>query len=123
MQRHLIALVLGTALALPALASDQRIDHYKGEPAPTLEAALENFKSYNARLAEVLQRDELTMADLQNIHQLTYTLENALGKMNEEMAELAETLERLHVTSETGDVAGARQHGKAYLDTAGKLAQ
>jgi hypothetical protein len=121
MSRHLIALVLSAAIAAPALATDQRIDHFKGEPAPTLEVALKNFKRGNAQLAGLLQRQELTMADLHAIHQLTYTLENALGKINEESTALAETLERLHLTSETGDLPAVREHGKSYLDTAGQL--
>ncbi|WP_342343986.1 DUF6746 family protein [Aromatoleum bremense] len=34
-------------------------------------------------------------AAMADVHELTYTLENALGKMNEELTKLAETLERV----------------------------
>ena len=65
----------------------------RAEPAETMEQALANFSEYNARLAALLEQDELTMADLAQIHQLTYTLENALERINDDLEDLAETLE------------------------------
>ena len=103
------------------LLADDRVDHFEGEPAATLEQAVANFSDYNARLAEVLARDELTAADLVTVHELTYTLENALGKINAELATLSETLEALHLASEALDYEGARARGREYLDTATRV--
>lgn len=55
------------------------------------------------------------------IHELTYTLENALEKIDREMQTLTKTLEALHVASETADFGGTRSQGEAYLATARKL--
>lgn len=107
--------VFGTAQA------DERVDHFEGQPAETLEQAVANFSDYNERLSKVLSQDELTAADLAKVHELTYTLENALGKINSELTSLGETLEALHLASEALNEQSARDHGQDYLETAGKV--
>jgi len=106
---------VGTAMLVQA---DNRVDHFKGLPSETFSEAVRHFSSHNEKLAELLARDELDIEVLVAIHEVTYTLENALEKINDELSELAETLEALHVASETADFEGARKHGQAYLDTA-----
>jgi len=113
-----LALFLGVCAVVTA---DGRADHFTGLPADTLEQAAANFSEYNTRLAAILGRNELTAEDMHNIHVLTYTLENALERINAELAVLADTLEELHVASETADYEGAKKHGAAYLNTARKL--
>lgn len=49
------------------------------------------------------------------MHELTYTLENALRKINAELTALAGTLEAVHVASERADPATVKTQGKAYL--------
>jgi len=104
-----------------ALASEDRADHFKGQPSETLEAAVSNFSEYNKKLAEVLAKDELAPADMVQVHELTYTLENALEKIRDELEELADILEEVHVASEELDAAEIREQGGRYLDTAGKV--
>ncbi len=111
------AAVLGlVTVAAPTMADD--VDHYAAKPSETLEEAVKNFSEYNERLADILAKDELSADDLEGIHQLTYTLEVALAKINEEMADLPETLERLHLASEAPNAAEAQGVGKVYLETA-----
>ncbi len=116
----LIAAVIAFSASSGVSASD-RVDHFQGKPAETLEEAVANFSQYNQRLEGLLSKNTLSQDDLFQIHELTYTLENALEKINAEFAELADTLEELHVASETGDADGAKRHGDAYLDTARKV--
>lgn len=113
--------LLGIASFTAAHADDERPEHFKGEPAETLDQALANFSEYNAKLAEILAREELTAKDLYEVHQLTYTLENALETIRNEYAGLAETLEEVHVASEHNDNATVKSRGQAYLETASKL--
>jgi len=116
--------LLGVAALLAfsfASASDERVDHFEGEAAETLKQAVSNFSEYNTRLAEILDKDELTLDDHGHIHELTYTLENALGKISEELDELAETLESLHLASEHIDDETVRESGSEYLSTARKI--
>ncbi|HEY8386652.1 MAG TPA: DUF6746 family protein [Porticoccaceae bacterium] len=103
------------------LASDDRPDHFKGVPSETLEAAVGNFSEYNKKLAEILAKDELTPEDMVHVHELTYTLENALEKLEDEIDDLADVLEEVHEASERLDAATVKQQGDRYLDTAGKI--
>lgn len=109
----------GLCLGMAGFAvASERIDHFEGEPAETLVQAVENFSTYNMRLASILEQESLTAQDLGEVHKLTYTLENALEKVRQDLAGLADTLEALHVASETADYPGTRAHGEAYLKTA-----
>ena len=114
-----IAAATSLLIAAPAMADDD-VNHYKGEPANTLEQAVANFSEYNTKLEKILA-GELTPETMNDVHQLTYTLENALEKMDDELDELAETLERVHKASETSDDATVRSAGKQYLETSRKI--
>src|SRR5690606_23749203 len=116
----LAAPLLALGLAAPAQA-DERPDHYKGEPSATLEQALANLSSHNTQLAAILAKDELGPEDTAKIHELTYTLENALERISDDVEALQETLELVHVASERYEVEAVRTQGRKYLDTAAKL--
>ncbi|MCE8035771.1 hypothetical protein EKK97_02100 [Billgrantia tianxiuensis] len=115
------ALLCGLMIAATTQASSPTTSHFKGEPAETLSQAVVNFSEYNQRLAELLAQDELSLTDLGTVHELTYTLENALEKIQEEVATMAETLEEVHLGSETGDFERVQSNGTAYLEAAQTL--
>ncbi|MDZ7752782.1 MAG: DUF6746 family protein [Gammaproteobacteria bacterium] len=117
---RILILAGSLALAGAAPASDD-VEHYEGKPAETLEQAVANFSEYNAKLAAVLEQKELTPQDLATVHQLTYTLENALERINHDFSALAETLEAIHLASERADAEGVGSNGARYLDTARKV--
>lgn len=102
--------------------ADERPQHFKGLPSPDLATALVNFAEYNQKL-EAKLAGKLTDNDLAEIHQLTYTLENALGKISQELSELADTLEEVHVASETFDLERLTQNGATYLEVSKTLLQ
>ena len=121
-KRSLLALTLAAGfLAQPALADSERPEHYKGLPSETLEEAVKNFSEYNTKLETVLAAEDLDLAKLDEIHQLTYTLENALGKIKADLDTLSETLEAVHKASEHGDAETARREGAKYLSTSRTL--
>ena len=104
------------ALLFAALAfADDDYEHYKGEPSKTLEQAVANLSEYNNRLEKVLA-GELTPEAMNELHQLTYTLENALGKMDDELEDIAERLELVHKASERADPDTVKQEGAVYLE-------
>jgi hypothetical protein len=118
------ALLVGTllALSLPSIAqADERPDHFKGEASPTLDAAMTNLGEYNSQLAAILAKDTLGPEDTARIHELTYTLENALAKIKSEVEDLEETLEDVHVASERYEVEVVKTQGRKYLDGAENL--
>ncbi|MDM7858363.1 DUF6746 family protein [Thiopseudomonas acetoxidans] len=107
-------LTIGLAFASVTFADEERVQHFKGLPAPDLATAVANFSEYNTRL-EAKLASKLTDEDLAEIHVLTYTLENALEKIEDELEELAETLEEVHVASETFDREKLKKNGDVYL--------
>ena len=107
---------LTALIALSGVAyGDDRPSHFKGLPAETLKDAVKNFSEHNGKLEALLNQGELSPEDLATIHQLTYTLENALNKINSEFEALAETLEEVHVASEHADAETVVNKGREYL--------
>jgi len=111
---YLAAAALSFGVA--TMAKAETVEHFKGESAETLEEAVTHFKRYNQRLETLLKKDSMSADDVTKVHELTYTLENALAKINEELDKLAETLEEVHLASEKYDADAVQQHGKAYME-------
>lgn len=105
-----------------ALASE-RPNHFEGESSPTLEAALSNLAEYNKLLTDLLNSESLAPHDMHQVHQLTYTLENALNKLGSERDRLAELLEQVHKASESFDTHVVKSSGRAYLEGSAPLAR
>ena len=124
MKKLIVAIAFATAglVSSPVAASGaaETVQHYKGKPAETLPQAVANFSEYNRKL-KVLLDGPVTDADMDEVHQLTYTLENALKKINEEMARLADTLEKVHKASEKLDRDATIEHGRTYLSVSGQV--
>jgi len=118
---RIVATAAVISLGCVASADAGDVEHYEGEPSKTLEQAVENFSAYNAKLAGVLEKDSLSMADIQQVHEYTYTLERAVAKMRAELDDLAVTLEEVHQASEGEDAARLRGVTQRYLDEAAPL--
>lgn len=115
------ALAMAAALAFSTTSfATERPEHFKGLPSPDLASAVKNFSEYNDLLAEKLN-GELTSLALMEIHQLTYTLEVALEKINDEMKALADTLEEVHIASETSAPEKLTEEGKKYMQVVSEL--
>lgn len=121
MNKIIVLIIIQFFMVASAAVADDSHGHFKGKPSETLEQALVNFSEYNQKLSEVLKQETLSALDMQQIHELTYTLENALEKINASMLELTETLEAVHVGSETGDTETTRAEGLRYLETARQI--
>lgn len=115
MRRHLLPLLLAGLMATPALADEDRPDHFSGKPAETMAQAVTNAAEANHELAELLD-GELSDADLAEVHRLSYTMENALARIHEEVYQLEGTLEEVHQGSEGFDRERVRTNGEAYLE-------
>jgi len=105
-----------SAFAGPVLADE--VQHYRAKPSETLEEAVNNFSEYNKLLSEVLAKEELSQSDMERVHELSYTLEVALAKINEEMTGIVDTLEEVHLSSEQYNEAKLRGVGQVYLEIA-----
>lgn len=119
MQKFMKSAVLAVSLVVAggAVADDDRPDHFKGLAAPDLQTAVANFSEYNKLLEQELS-GELTNANLEKIHQLTYTLEVALEKIEDELDDLADVLEEVHLASETYNREAVQKVAPVYLEKA-----
>lgn len=122
MTPYLTRTLAAAALALTStLSFGEAPEHFKGEAAPTLEAALANLAAYNARLEALLAKEKLSLLDMNQVHELTYTLENALARIDAHLKATAETLESVHKASERADAAVVKTDGRRYLDDSQRL--
>lgn len=69
------AAALGLAASALAASEEGEVQHYNVVESETLEEALTNFVAYNAKVRDVLAREELSVADMEEIHEYTYTIE------------------------------------------------
>ena len=116
-----ISIAAATAfISLPAAAHDA--EHFKGLPAKTLEQAVSNISVYNKKLEQALN-SELTPTVMNEIHQLTYTLENALETLENSIDNIEDTLEKVHKGSERADTATVKAAGEKYLTDTRKIIQ
>ncbi|CAM4100896.1 DUF6746 domain-containing protein [Vreelandella rituensis] len=113
----------GVAMANDHEEAHDRAEHFEGKPAETMEEAVANFSEGNQQLAEMLASDELTNEQMGELHMLTYTLENALLKIDEEVKSMAVSLEEVHLGSETLDQERVATNGVDYLEVARTLAE
>lgn len=116
MKRLLAITSLALGLTVPALTGAAEVDHYEGKPSANMEEALANLAEYNRKLQKILEQEELSPADMERVHQLTYTLEKALARINSELTDVAATLEQLHLNSERQDREAVTRHGRKYLE-------
>ena len=120
MKKPLILLLTCASLATTPFAFSDEVEHFKGEPSKSLEQAVNNFSEYNSKLEQVLD-GELTPEAMGEVHELTYTLENALGRINAEFDALAATLETIHVASEHADPDTVKINGEKFLSVSRKV--
>lgn len=116
---YLAAAALSFGVA--TMAKAETVEHFKGETAESLEDAVTHFKRYNQRLESLLNKDSMSAEDVTKVHELTYTLENALAKINEELDKLAATLEEVHLASEKYDAKAVKEHGDSYMEVIGQI--
>lgn len=123
MSKMFTALTLTAALLSSGTvcATDSRPAHFKGVASADLASAMKNLAEYNRRLSTLLAKKTLTPEDLTAVHQLTYTLENALERISEDVDDLTETLELVHVASETAQPETVQKEGAKYLKAANVL--
>lgn len=120
--KTLVAALLLVALMFTAGShASERPEHFKGRESATLQEAVGNLSEANASLEALLQQQDLSLRDLASVHQLSYTMENALQKISAELELLAVELEAVHVASERADFDTVHAQGRNYLRRAQKL--
>ncbi|MCC5965949.1 MAG: hypothetical protein JJU24_07410 [Natronohydrobacter sp.] len=115
------ALIVALAMGAMPVFADDKVDHYAAETSADLAEAMVNFSTYNTRMADILAQPAMTQDQMEDIHQLTYTLEVALEKIITEAQDLAERLEEVHLASEDSDADKLTALATSYLAIARQL--
>ncbi|HMP74500.1 MAG TPA: hypothetical protein PKE55_14675 [Kiritimatiellia bacterium] len=115
MKKAYLLTALTLVAALGITTAHDRIDHFKGKPSETVAEAKENLSTYNQNLHQIITLESIQPEQMVEIHQLTYTLEIAIAKLQETLQEVADTLEEVHLGSETFDEPRVRENAKVYL--------
>ena len=114
-------LVVTNGNAAEVLSPDGR-PHFSGKGADSIKEAFQHLEEGNEKLETYLEGDSIANVDLAHIHELTYTLENALAKIQDSLNSMAATLEEVHLASEKGDADVVLQSGREYLSIADQFA-
>ena len=119
----IVAIICGN---LPAFANTQaehteesRVQHYAGEQISSLKQAQKVIKHGHKELRK-LQKSDLSNTDIDRIHELTYSLENAYAYMLAHHQQVTVLLEALHLASETFDPVDVQQKATNYLNEAAR---
>lgn len=112
LRKTISAIILAAATVTVAHATD--VKHFKGEKPETMAEAIAIIEKYNAQLEGRIQY-ELTPYTMAEIHQMTYSLENALEFIDDHLDQTQENLEKVHIASETMDTETVQNKGKEYL--------
>lgn len=114
MKNQLILTLLATFFSTALLATD--VDHFKGQPSTDLKSALCNLQKFDKKLKVVTKQTPITASDMAKIHQLTYTLEVAIQKVQQELEIAAEELEKVHKGSESMNSQQVKTAAEKYLN-------
>lgn len=82
-----------------------------------LSSAVASFSEDNKRLEAALGQ-ELAAERLKEIYEISYRLQGSLSTINMRMDELADTLEELHIESESANAEAVSEYGASYLEVA-----
>ncbi|KPP82179.1 MAG: hypothetical protein HLUCCA04_05465 [Oceanicaulis sp. HLUCCA04] len=102
-------------LLTPAALGQDDDDHFEGAPSESLEEAIANLRTHTA-LLEARLAGEVDQEAMMDIHEMSYTLENAVARLSAELDELAVALEEVHLASEQWDDETVREQGAVFVD-------
>ncbi|WP_395342300.1 DUF6746 family protein [Ningiella sp. W23] len=115
-----ISSIAAIFFASPALADDTN-QHFVPIDSPDLTAAICNAQAHNKKLAPLVAKESHTVEDLLEIHEITYTLENALMRIEKDLEKMKNDLEEIHLGSESMKADRISKFGAEYLSAVNLL--
>lgn len=101
--------------------ADEKYNHFPSLEAPNTKVALCNLAKFNDKLSEIANKSTLTPEDMVKVHELTYTLENAVIRLQKDLSTIAVDLEKVHKASEHLDHQTIERSGHKYLEATALL--
>lgn len=101
--------------------ADEKYNHFPSLEAPNTKVALCNLVKFNDKLSAIANKSKLTPEDMVKVHELTYTLENAVIRLQKDLNTIAVDLEKVHKASEHLDQKTIEKSGQKYLEATALL--
>jgi len=121
MKKTTVATIAAFVLSVSSAQAEEKYSHFPSLASENTSAALCNLEKYNEKLQAIVSKKALTPEDMVKVHELTYTLENAVIRLQADLATIAVDLEKVHKGSEHMDKSTIKQSGKSYLDATRKI--
>lgn len=115
MKKLLSILAVTLLTPLQIANAEEKNNHFPSLESHDVSTALCNIQAYNQKLAAITNKPNLTALDMVNIHELTYTLENAVNFLKVSLENVSVDLEEVHLASETLDPNTIKDSGEKYL--------
>lgn len=120
MKKLMITAFSTTLLTLKPVHAEE-YNHFPSLNAPDTKVALCNLAKFNEKLLAITNKSTLTSEDMVKVHELTYTLENAVIRLKRDLETIAFDLEKVHKASERLDQKVVKDSGEKYLKASGLL--
>ncbi|QDP02802.1 DUF6746 family protein [Thalassotalea sp. PS06] len=119
--KKLITLFTPLLFVIAPIQAEENYQHFPAIAAPGTHVALCNLRAFNEKLNAILSKEDLTPEDMVKVHELTYTLENAVMRLQKDLETVAADLEEVHLASERLDSETIKNRGDAYLSATGLI--
>ncbi|WEJ62437.1 DUF6746 family protein [Thiomicrorhabdus lithotrophica] len=113
--------IVGALLSMNTFVFASESSHFKGGKVENLSEAVQAFSEQNKKFAAIIEKGSIELKEMGDIHQMTYSMENALRKIKAEVAEMEVLLEEVHEASEHGEKQKVLKEGQKYLEKAQTL--
>ncbi|TKB46367.1 DUF6746 family protein [Thalassotalea mangrovi] len=120
MKKLIFALTAMLVMISPSQA-EEKYNHFPALESPDTATALCNIRNFNEKLNALTSKKTLTAEDMVKVHELTYTLENAVMRLQQDLDAIAVDLEKVHKASEQLDAATIKDSGEKYLTATGLI--
>lgn len=103
------------ALVSNFVVAEESYNHFPSLPSNDTQTAICNLNTYNLKLQEIISKKRISPEDMVKIHELTYTLENAVARLQTTLEVTAVELEKVHKASERMDSKVVKHSGDSYI--------
>ena len=111
-----VAMTFG--IAVTSVMAEEKTDHYEGQAFNNVEEAKETLVQTSVAMAAVLDDETLDVAKMEQVHETSYTTEDAVAYLDKEtkvnLKTLAAKLEEVHLASEDHKADDLRRNYVAY---------
>ncbi len=121
MKKTITIAIASLLFTLPNAQADETYSHFPSLASEDTSEALCNLAKFNEKLQTIVKKETLTPEDMVKVHELTYTLENAVIRLQKDLDTIAIDLERAHLASEHLKWEKVKQSGEKYLSATSLL--